>query len=118
MVIIRQDSSDDESSNEQQNRGRIPWRYRNGNAHDQHEFPFDWLFDDANEQAAIPETHDLVNDLLEEEIIDQYQRHNSRRQADIEQMNDDLEQFTEVVKVFRYIMDKIFPNDKVLLLMF
>ncbi|KAH9416498.1 hypothetical protein DERP_014548 [Dermatophagoides pteronyssinus] len=84
MVIIRQDSSDDESSNEQQNRGRIPWRYRNGNAHDQHEFPFDWLFDDANEQAAIPETHDLVNDLLEES-------HNSRRQADIEQMNDDLE---------------------------
>ncbi|KAH9415199.1 hypothetical protein DERP_006290 [Dermatophagoides pteronyssinus] len=82
MVIIRQDSSDDESSNEQQNRGRIPRRHRNGHANDQQNGPdleenrgqIPW----RHRNAAIPETHDSVDDLLEEEIINQYQRHNSR----------------------------------------
>nr|XP_027195479.1 uncharacterized protein LOC113790064 [Dermatophagoides pteronyssinus] len=69
---VPNDRSDDESSNEQQNRGRIPWHYRNGHANDQHEVPFDGLFDENNNRVEMPETHDSVDDLLEEEIINQY----------------------------------------------
>ena len=118
MVIIRHDSSDDESLNQQQNRrqipwrhrnghangqqngndleenrGQIPWRHRNGHANDQHEVPFDGLLDENNNRIEMPENNDLANDLLEEDIINQYQRRNPRRGANIQQMNDDLEEF-------------------------
>ena len=39
------------------------------------------------------ENHDLANDILEEDIINQYQQRNPRRRANIQQMNDDLEEF-------------------------
>ena len=49
--------------------------------------------DENNNRIEMPENNDLANDLLEEDIINQYQRRNPRRGANIQQMNDDLEEF-------------------------
>ena len=46
-----------------------------------------------NTATTMIENHDLANDILEEDIINQYQQRNPRRRANIQQMNDDLEEF-------------------------
>ncbi|KAH9427055.1 hypothetical protein DERP_014314 [Dermatophagoides pteronyssinus] len=68
----------------EENRGQIPWRHRNGHANDQHEVPFDGLFDENNNRVEMPETRDSANDFLKKKLLTNIKARNSLK-IDVQQ---------------------------------
>nr|XP_027195478.1 uncharacterized protein LOC113790063 [Dermatophagoides pteronyssinus] len=94
MVEIRpeNDIDDDQQSNDHHegNECEIAWLFRNGHANDQQSD------DENNERVEIQPVNnqqELEEELREQLEIERYQRRRPRRQIDIEQINNDLEEF-------------------------